>query len=181
MTWLLALAKPLLAVLRAVPLGVWVFIAVLAWGGWQRHRAISATEARAQAEQAAAVHEATAAAQAAARELEHALNTKAKEAADAYRAREARLRRDAAAVHTERDRLLDAVAAAGACPAGPGASAPGGVDAAAGLRDVVRQCVGALAQVAAAADASDARLSGLQDYVRAVGLVPAASGAEARP
>lgn len=175
MTWLLALAKPVLAILRAVPLGVWVFIAVLAWGGWQRHRATSATEARAVAEQAAAVSAATAAAQAAAREREQALNAKAQEAADAYRAREARLRRDAAAVRTERDQLLDAVSTAGACPAGAGASAAGGADAAAGLRAVVRQCVGALAEVAAAADASDARLSGLQDYVRAVGLAPAAS------
>lgn len=175
MTWLLAIAKPVLAMLRAVPLGVWVFVAVLAWGGWQRHRAISATEARAAAEQAAAVSAATVAAQAAAREREHALNTSAQEAADAYRAREARLRRDAAAVRSERDQLLDAVATAGACPAGAGASAAGGVDAAAGLREVVRQCVGALAQVAEAADASDARLSGLQDYVRAVGLAPAPS------
>lgn len=178
---MLALLKPLLALARAVPLWVWVIAAALAWGGWQRHRAISATEARAAAEQAAAISAATAAAEQAAREREHALNTSAQKAADAYRSREARLRRDAAAVRDERDRLLHAVDAAGACPAGAGASAPGGADAAAGLRAVVRQCVGALAQVAAAADASDARLMGLQDYVRAVGLAPAASDPRAAP
>lgn len=167
---MLALLKPLLALARAVPLWVWVIAVALAWGGWQRHRAISATEARAVAEQAAAVSAATAAAEQAAREREHALNTAAQEAADAYRSREARSRRDAAAVRDERDRLLHAVDGAGACPTGAGASAAGGADAAAGLREVVRQCVGALAQVAAAADASDARLIGLQDYVRGVGL-----------
>lgn len=178
---MLGLLKPVLAVARAVPLWVWVVVVALAWGGWQRHRAISATEARAAAEQAAAVSDATAAAEQAAREREHALNTRAQEAADVHRANEARLRRDAAAVRDERDRLLHAVDSAGVCPAGAGASSPGGADAAAGLREVVRQCVAALAQVAAAADASDARLTGLQDYVRAVGLARAASGPEARP
>lgn len=167
--------KPILGLLKVIPVWVWVVAFALAWGGWQRHRAISATEAKAQAEQAAAVSAATAEAEAQAREREHALNTQAKEAADAYRANEARLRRDAAAVRTERDRLLHAVDSA-VCPASPSASATGGADAAAGLREVVRQCVGALAQVAAAADASDARLTGLQDYVRAV--VPGASAAK---
>lgn len=166
--------KPVLAILKAVPVWVWVVVAVLAWGGWQRHRAINATEARAQAEQAAAVHAATAAAQAAARASEAALNDSARRAADAYQANLSRVRRDADAVRSERDRLLDAVATAGTCPANPGAAAASGVDAAAGLRAVVRECVAALAQVAEAADASDARLSGLQDYVRAVGLAPSA-------
>lgn len=168
--------KPVLAILKAVPAWVWVVVAVLAWGGWQRHRAISAAEARAHAEQAAAVHAATAAAQAAARASEAALNESARRAADAYQANLSRVRRDADAVRSERDRLLDAVATAGTCPASPGAAAASGVDAAAGLREVVRQCVGALAQVAEAADASDARLTGLQDYVRAV--LPSASAAK---
>lgn len=160
---------PVLGVLRAVPLWAWALAAALAWGGWQRHRAISATEAKAQAEQAAAVHAATAAAQAAARASEAALNESARRAADAYQANLSRARRDADAVRTERDRLLDAVATSGTCPASPSAAAASGVDAAAGLRAVVRECVAALAQVAEAADASDARLTGLQDYVRAIG------------
>ena len=45
-----------------------------------------------------------------------------------------------------------------------------GADDAARARFVVGECAAALSKVAQAADASDARLSALQDYVRAVGL-----------
>lgn len=172
------------AILRAVPWRVWAALALLlalvGMAAALRHQTRVLADQRAQtAAQAARAEraEATAAAEAAARASEAAINDATRRAADAYRARLAQTRRDADAVRDERDRLLVAVDATGtgACAAGAAASAPGGADGAAGLREVVRQCVGALAQVAEAADASESRLSGLQDYVRAVGLAPAAS------
>jgi cytoskeletal protein RodZ len=51
---------PVLGVLRAVPVWVWVVGAALAWGGWQRHRATSAAETLRQAQQQAAAVEAEA-------------------------------------------------------------------------------------------------------------------------
>ena len=162
----MGLITPVLGILRGVPILVWVVVACLAWGGYQRHNAKAQTAARAQAEQAAAVQATAAIEQAKAREIEHKLSTAAQEAADAYRSDLAKAQRSAAVARTERDRLLDAVAAApGGCPAGPPSAAASGVDGAAGLRIVVRECSAALQEVAAAADASDARVMGLQGYI----------------
>lgn len=159
---------PVWAVLRGAPVLVWVVIACLAWGGYQRHNAKTQTAARAAAEKAAAVQAVAAAEQAKARAQEQAWTTATLEAADAYRSNLALAQRRAAAARTDRDRLLDAVAAApGACTAAQGAAAASGIDGAAALRVVVRECTAALSQVAEAADAADARLIGLQDYVRA--------------
>ena len=158
----------LLGLLRGVPILVWVVIACLAWGGYQRHNAKTQTSARAAAEQAAAVQAVAAAEQAKAREREAELNEATRKAADAYRSDLARRAAAAAAVRADRDRLFDAVAATpGACPAGPPSATASGVDGAASLRIVVRECAAALQTVAEAADAAGARLTGLQDYVRA--------------
>lgn len=171
------------AILRAVPWRVWaalvLLLAALGMAAALRHQTRVLADQRAQtAAQAARADraEATAAAEAAARASEAAIADAARRSADAYRARLAQTRRDADAVRDERDRLLDAVDATGpaACAAGGAASAPGGADAAAGLQVVVRECAAALSRVAAAADDADARLSGLQDYVRAVGLAASA-------
>jgi len=159
---------PVWAVLRGAPVLVWVVIACLAWGGYQRHNAKTQTAARAAAEKAAAVQAVAAAEQAKAREREAELSEATRKAADAYRSDLARRAAAAAAVRADRDRLFDAVAATtGTCAATPGAAAASGTDGAAALRVVVRECTAALSQVAEAADAADARLIGLQDYVRA--------------
>lgn len=157
-----------LGVAKAVPVWVWALVACVAWGGFNFHRAKTQTAARAVAEQAAAVQAVAAAEQAKAREREAELNEATRKAADAYRSDLARRAAAAAAVRADRDRLLDAVAATpGTCAAAPGAAAASGIDGAAALRVVVRECTAALSQVAEAADAADARLIGLQDYVRA--------------
>lgn len=157
-----------LGLLRVVPLWAWAVVACLTWGGIQHHRAGAQAQKRAQAEQAAAVQAVAAAEQAKAREREAELSEATRKAADAYRSDLARRAAAAAAVRADRDRLLDTVAATpGTCAATPGAAAASGIDGAAALRVVVRECTAALSQVAEAADAADARLIGLQDYVRA--------------
>lgn len=171
---------PALGVLRVVPVWAWVIAAALAWGGWQRHRAITATEARAQIEQTAAVAQATAAAEAAARASEAATADAVRRAYDETRTRLARVERAAAGLRDDADRLRAAVGvyAASACAPGDAASAPSRTDGAsvvAGrLALVVRECADALQTVAAVADRDGARLEGLQAYVRAAGLAASA-------
>ncbi|RTL06511.1 MAG: hypothetical protein EKK62_12845 [Acidimicrobiia bacterium] len=158
---------PAMSVLRIVPVWVWIVAACLAWGGWQRHRATSATKAAAVAEQRAAVEAATSEAERAARAQEQAYAENARAAADAYAANLERSRAAAGAARSELDRLRVAVAAAGSAsgPA-PSASAPGRSDGATQLRLVVGECAAALSEVAAHADRCEARVRGLQDYVR---------------
>lgn len=165
------------ALLRAVPVWVWAFAAVLAWGAFQKHSATRATRAAEQAAAAASAHAAAAKAERAQRDIEQQAQDRARRAADAYATTITQARRAASAAGAERDRLRDAIAASGgACAPSSGASAAGRVDAAAGLRRVLGECASALSAVAEAADADAAKLSGLQAYVRAV--VPAASGAQ---
>lgn len=160
---------PVMAIARGIPIWVWALVACLAWGGYQHHRAGTQATKRAAAEKAAAVQAVAAAEQAKARAQEQAWTTATLEAADAYRSNLALAQRRAAAARTDRDRLLDAVAAApSACAAAPSAAAASGIDGAAALRVVVRECAAALQTVAEAADASDARLSGLQSYIKAI-------------
>lgn len=62
----MGLISPALALLGRVPAIAWVLIAVVAWGGWQRWRAIDAREDFDRAKQAAAAEQAASAAAAAA-------------------------------------------------------------------------------------------------------------------
>jgi hypothetical protein len=80
----------------------------------------------------------------------------------------------AAAADTELDRLrtLLATPTNPPQPASPDPAAPARPDDASRARAVVGQCAGALASMAAPADALEARVTGLQDYVRAVCLAP---------
>lgn len=158
---------PVMSVLRIVPVWAWALAACLAWGAFQKHRATSATKAAAVAEQRAAVEAATSEAERAARAQEQRHADAVRQASDAYASNLERSRAAAGAARSELDRLRVAVAAAGAAsgPA-PSASAPGRSDGAAQLRLVVGECAAALSEVAAHADRCEARVRGLQDYVR---------------
>ncbi len=165
---MIALA-PVLSVARAVPVWVWIVVACLAWGGWQRHQAKTQERAAAAAEQRAAVEKATADAQALARQTEQQWAANVRSAADAYTANLTRARAGADAARSELDRLRAVVAGTAAAPASgsaSGAAAAGGSDGAAQLRVVVGQCAAALQALAGHADQCEARVKGLQDYVR---------------
>lgn len=74
----------------------------------------------------------------------------------------------AAAADSELDRLRALLATPTPQPAGPDPTAAARADDSTRARIVVGQCAAALAEMAAAADTLEARLSGLQDYVRSV-------------
>ena len=153
-----------MTVLRLVPVWAWALAAALAWGGWQRHHA-HALAVQQQA-QAAATASAQLAASERARQIEQQSAAAAQKAADDYAHRAQTARAAAAGARTELDRLRDTLTAAG--PAPEAASAAGRADDTGRARLVVGECAGALTTVAAAADACEAQLTGLQDYVRAL-------------
>lgn len=157
-----------LGLLRVVPVWAWALVAAVAWGGYQRHVATSSTKAKVEAEKRAALEVANAEAERQAREQEAQFATNARKAADAYTQRLNQARASATATRTELERLRDEAAATAACPATSDPSASGRPDGAAVLRDVLGECAAALATVAEDADRAEARLSGLQDYVRGV-------------
>lgn len=172
-----------LGLARKVPMAAWVIVIALVWGGWQKHRAERSTKAAAVAEQRAALEAATAEAERQARAQEQDFADRARSAADAYSRQVAQARASAASARVGLDSLRSAAAAAApACPAPSAAAAGAGTDAAAGLRAVVGQCAAALQEVATAADVADARVRGLQDYIRAIGAAgPPASAPRVAP
>lgn len=158
-----------LKIIRAVPVWVWVVVAIAAWGAFQKSAATRATKAAEQAKASAQQHAATSEAERKAREIEARLADQSRKAADAYNAQVTAARRSAAAARTELDRVRDAIAATpGFCPPANGAAATGGTDGTANLRQVLRECVGTVQTLAEAADADAAKLTGLQDYVRSI-------------
>lgn len=148
-----------IGIFRTVPIWAWVLVAALAWGGYQKWSATRATRAAVQATERAA-------AEASAREAETKFANAAREASSAYARNTSAARRAADAARTERDRLLDAIAAV---PAASAASAACGTDDAAGLRQVLRACAGTVQDLAAVADEDANRLTALQQWVKEVG------------
>ena len=149
---------PVLQVLRAVPIWAYALVALLTWGGWQRHVATTATRA---AEQAVAQQRVDAAARA--QEFEFA--DKARKAADEYRTNLAHVSRSAGAASAALGGLLDSLP--GAIAAAASAATTGRIDGSTNVGLVVGQCVRTVQTVAEAADACEQRLSGLQAYVKA--------------
>jgi hypothetical protein len=147
--------------LRALAAACLLLLAVAGVQTWrlQAERAERAAEVLAQAQARATL-------EAQARQLERTHADNARRAADTYRAHLARLQGSAAAAGAELERLRDDLAAGGS--ASEAAATGRGADDADPARRVVSECAGALAQVAAAADACEARLTGLQAYVRGV-------------
>lgn len=162
-----------------LPLRTWLALAAIvaaAIGCWyavhrfaQHHQAIGRAEVQERWDAA------NAAAEAAARQQEQTYATNARTAADTYNANLARARRGADVVRDERDRLLVAVAGSGGASGPAGAATPGGTDGTAQLRNVLGECVRTLQALAADADRLEARVVGLQDYVRAIGAARPAS------
>ena len=148
-----------IGIFRTVPIWAWVLVAALAWGGYQKWSATRATRAAVEATERAA-------AEASAREAETKFANAAREASSAYAKNTAAARRAADAARTERDRLLDAIAAV---PPASAASAACRTDDAAGLRKVLRACAGTVQDLAAVADEDANRLTSLQQWVNEVG------------
>ena len=148
-----------IGIFRTVPIWAWVLMAALAWGGYQKWSATRATRAAVEATERAA-------AEASAREAETKFANAAREASSAYAKNTSAARRAADAARTERDRLLDAIAAV---PPASAASSACGTDDAAGLRKVLRACAGTVQDLAAVADEDANRLTSLQQWVKEVG------------
>jgi hypothetical protein len=140
----------------AVPVWLWVLLAVLLWGGWQRHQAKAAAETYTRAvAQAAADRETQLLADAAetARRLQtqqgaaqHARTQAQKNAADAASARTAaeQLRARLAALQANPG-AADSAPADGSPPTGPTAGV---------LADLLNRCVGRARELAEYADAA---------------------------
>ena len=140
------------------------FLALLVFAGVQTFR-LSALKLEVATEKAAIAAE-VAAAQARAREAEQLMADGARKAADSYAKQIARVRTDADGARTELDRLRDVITAPRT--AAESAAAAAGTDDASRARLVVGQCAAAIQAMAATADQCEARLTGLQDWAKAV-------------
>lgn len=162
-----------------IPLRLWLALAaaaaLTAGAWWAVHAHATKHYERGRAEVQAAWDAERIAAEHAARQQEQIYATNARTAADTYAANLARARRGADVVRDERDRLLVAVAGSGGASGPAGAATPGGTDGTAQLRNVLGECVRTLQALAADADRLEARVVGLQDYVRAIGAARPAS------
>ena len=118
------------------------------------------------AEKAAALATATAAAEKESRTREQQMADNARRAADEYAKNAARIRASADGARTELDSLRNTLAAAGAVPADPTAASR--ADEAARARYVLGQCFATVQALAATSDDIETRLSGLQDWARAI-------------
>jgi hypothetical protein len=119
------------------------------------------------AEERAELHAERADAEARARQAEQLMADGARKAADQYAKQITRVRIDADASRSELERLRDTIGVP-ARDAVQDAAAAAGADDATRARIVVGQCSASLQAMAATADQCEARLSGLQDWAKAV-------------
>jgi hypothetical protein len=148
---MIALILPrLLTFARAIPWWAWLLAAVLAWGGWQRHRAQSVA-AQYQRAQASAAAEREAALQASITETARRLAAQQKATNDA-RAQTTKARASAAAAGDAVVRLRERLAqSASAAPDNPAAAVR---SEAAALARVVGECAARYRGLAEVADAA---------------------------
>lgn len=166
-----------MSLLGRLPIWAWAIAALLAWGGWNRLQARHAAADAAAAAASARDHAAAAQGEREARAIEQQRARVAQEKADAYARERQRAAAAAADARTELDRLRDALAAASAAGAASSpAGSAGGADGASRARLVVGECSAALHAVAEAADTCDAKLTGLQEWVR--GVLPSSPSRE---
>lgn len=151
--------EPLLKIAKAIPIWVYAIAILLAYGGYQKHRAEVKTKAAAEA---IAVKQA----ESQEREAEFKLATIARETADAYAKNLAAAESSRNATGVELDRLRRVVANNRANSAS--AAATGKPDGAATAERVVEECAGILEEVAADVERSNAKVIGLQDYIKKV-------------
>lgn len=142
--------------LRAVPLWVWLLLAVLAWGGWQRHRATAAAQDLAAVQLQAAQQREAALAAAVIEQARVAAEQGA--IADETRRRLERARANAGRARTAADRLRGAAAsaAAGAAAAAAAGDCAPAVAAAGVHADVLGRAVERARILAEHADAAGA-------------------------
>lgn len=139
----------MIALLRVIPIWVYIVAACLAWGGYQRWRANSAAQEYAQA-QAAAATEREAALQAAIEETARRLAAQAKATKDAdEQTAKAKTAAAGAAGAAQRLRAQLAAFAASATSSDPAAS---GAGATSGLAEILGECADRYRTVAVAAD-----------------------------
>ena len=143
-----------LVVLKRVPIWIWIVMAVLCWGGFQRHSAKAAERKESALREAVVQREAAEAKQAVEQKaaqleaqrkvIDDATTRAAREAADAAAAR-ASLQRLRASLAAGASNAASAPAAAGSPAAGPSSAV---------LADMLGRCAGRVLELAEFADAA---------------------------